>query len=106
MHHGKGYTVQTFCPSVCTLLPLKVPSFSRFASGHYTAYCYNTEALSWVHCNDRRVSLCTEDEVLNSQAYILFYRRLSSLAAIVQPTCSASSPTVDDVNPRKRVRLW
>jgi ubiquitin carboxyl-terminal hydrolase 44/49 len=83
MHHGKG-----------------------FASGHYTAYCYNTEASSWVHCNDSRVSLCTEDEVLNSQAYILFYRRLSSLAATVQPTYSTSSPTWEDGNARKRVRLF
>ncbi|XP_003783392.1 ubiquitin carboxyl-terminal hydrolase 44 [Otolemur garnettii] len=50
MHHGKG-----------------------FGSGHYTAYCYNSEGGFWVHCNDSKLSLCTMDEVCKAQAYILFY---------------------------------
>lgn len=52
MHHGKG-----------------------FGSGHYTAYCYNTDGGLWVHCNDSTVTLCTVDEVCKAQAYILFYIR-------------------------------
>ncbi|KFV66502.1 Ubiquitin carboxyl-terminal hydrolase 44, partial [Dryobates pubescens] len=50
MHHGKG-----------------------FGSGHYTAYCYNSEAGFWVHCNDSKLNMCTMEEVCNAQAYILFY---------------------------------
>ncbi|XP_064417940.1 ubiquitin carboxyl-terminal hydrolase 44 [Latimeria chalumnae] len=50
MHHGKG-----------------------FGSGHYTAYCYNTEGGFWVHCNDSKLSMCTAEEVCKAQAYILFY---------------------------------
>jgi len=30
---------------------------------------------SWVHCNDTRISRCPLEEVLHSQAYILFYVR-------------------------------
>ncbi|XP_036373818.1 ubiquitin carboxyl-terminal hydrolase 44-like [Megalops cyprinoides] len=50
MHHGKG-----------------------FGSGHYTAYCYNTEGGFWVHCNDSKLNVCTVEEVCKAQAYILFY---------------------------------
>ncbi|XP_026640364.1 ubiquitin carboxyl-terminal hydrolase 44 isoform X2 [Microtus ochrogaster] len=42
-------------------------------SGHYTAYCYNSEGGFWVHCNDSKLSMCTMDEVRKAQAYILFY---------------------------------
>nr|XP_004650246.1 ubiquitin carboxyl-terminal hydrolase 44 [Jaculus jaculus]XP_045007738.1 ubiquitin carboxyl-terminal hydrolase 44 [Jaculus jaculus]XP_045007740.1 ubiquitin carboxyl-terminal hydrolase 44 [Jaculus jaculus] len=52
MHHGKG-----------------------FGSGHYTAFCYNSEGGFWVHCNDSKLSMCTMDEVRKAQAYILFYTR-------------------------------
>ncbi|XP_019400613.1 PREDICTED: ubiquitin carboxyl-terminal hydrolase 44 [Crocodylus porosus] len=50
MHHGKG-----------------------FGSGHYTAYCYNSEGGFWVHCNDSKLNICTMGEVRKTQAYILFY---------------------------------
>uniref|UniRef100_A0A8C6HEZ2 Ubiquitin carboxyl-terminal hydrolase n=1 Tax=Mus spicilegus TaxID=10103 RepID=A0A8C6HEZ2_MUSSI len=50
IHHGKG-----------------------FGSGHYTAYCYNSEGGFWVHCNDSKLSMCTMEEVRKAQAYILFY---------------------------------
>ncbi|XP_014388452.1 PREDICTED: ubiquitin carboxyl-terminal hydrolase 49 [Myotis brandtii] len=50
MHHGKG-----------------------FGSGHYTAYCYNTEGGFWVHCNDSKLNVCNVEDVCKTQAYILFY---------------------------------
>ncbi|CDQ63840.1 unnamed protein product [Oncorhynchus mykiss] len=55
MHHGKG-----------------------FGSGHYTAYCYNTEGGFWVHCNDSEMNVCSVEEVCNTQAYILFYTQRSA----------------------------
>uniref|UniRef100_A0A8C6T8C8 Ubiquitin carboxyl-terminal hydrolase n=1 Tax=Neogobius melanostomus TaxID=47308 RepID=A0A8C6T8C8_9GOBI len=54
MHHGKG-----------------------FGSGHYTAYCYNTEGGFWVHCNDSDMKVCSVEEVCNTQAYILFILRVT-----------------------------
>ncbi|GFO50709.1 ubiquitin carboxyl-terminal hydrolase 44-like [Plakobranchus ocellatus] len=46
-----------------------------FRAGHYTAFVYNNSAGSWLHCNDSRVQLVSLEEVLASQAYILFYTR-------------------------------
>ncbi|KAK6973271.1 ubiquitin carboxyl-terminal hydrolase 44 [Biomphalaria glabrata] len=46
-----------------------------FRAGHYTAYTYNTCAGTWLHCNDARVQLVSMEDVLTSQAYILFYTR-------------------------------
>ncbi|XP_072922083.1 ubiquitin carboxyl-terminal hydrolase 44 [Hemitrygon akajei] len=66
MHHGKG-----------------------FGSGHYTAYCYNTDGGLWVHCNDSTVTICTVDEVCKAQAYILFYiRRLPHGTKLPSPPAS------------------
>ncbi|XP_066559117.1 ubiquitin carboxyl-terminal hydrolase 49 [Amia ocellicauda] len=59
MHHGKG-----------------------FGSGHYTAYCYNTEGGFWVHCNDSKMNVCSVEEVCNTQAYILFYTQRSAEASV------------------------
>ncbi|NXO92620.1 UBP49 hydrolase, partial [Certhia brachydactyla] len=63
MHHGKG-----------------------FGSGHYTAYCYNTEGGFWVHCNDSKLNVCSVEEVCKTQAYILFYtqRTVQDTAEIPQ----------------------
>nr|CAB3267566.1 ZF(UBP)-3 zinc finger protein 3 [Phallusia mammillata] len=44
-----------------------------FGSGHYTAYCWNDVGKFWVHCNDSNLELCSIDDVMQSQAYILFY---------------------------------
>ncbi|KAJ8258820.1 hypothetical protein COCON_G00178320 [Conger conger] len=59
MHHGKG-----------------------FGSGHYTAYCYNTEGGFWVHCNDSELNVCSVEEVCSTQAYILFYTQRSAEATV------------------------
>ncbi|XP_075469784.1 ubiquitin carboxyl-terminal hydrolase 49 [Ascaphus truei] len=61
MHHGKG-----------------------FGSGHYTAYCYNTEGGFWVHCNDSKLNMCSVEEVCRTQAYILFYTQRSNTQSAVQ----------------------
>nr|XP_022323402.1 ubiquitin carboxyl-terminal hydrolase 44-like [Crassostrea virginica] len=46
-----------------------------FGSGHYTACCWNSEANSWINCNDSKVKLCSKEEVLLSQGYILVYTK-------------------------------
>ncbi|XP_014728191.1 PREDICTED: ubiquitin carboxyl-terminal hydrolase 49 [Sturnus vulgaris] len=68
MHHGKG-----------------------FGSGHYTAYCYNTEGGFWVHCNDSKLNVCSVEEVCKTQAYILFYtqRTLQDKAGIPEKQLQA-----------------
>ncbi|XP_042198042.1 ubiquitin carboxyl-terminal hydrolase 49 isoform X2 [Callorhinchus milii] len=69
MHHGKG-----------------------FGSGHYTAYCYNTEGGFWVHCNDSKLNVCSVEEVCKTQAYILFYtqRTVQSKVGLVTGTQTES----------------
>eukprot|EP01087_Luapelamoeba_hula_P014401 TRINITY_DN4208_c2_g1_i6.p1 TRINITY_DN4208_c2_g1~~TRINITY_DN4208_c2_g1_i6.p1 ORF type:complete len:1301 (+),score=270.41 TRINITY_DN4208_c2_g1_i6:201-4103(+) len=43
--------------------------------GHYTAFCYNADRDCWLNFNDSRVSVVSDEEVTESQAYILFYER-------------------------------
>ncbi|NWX93824.1 UBP49 hydrolase, partial [Nothoprocta pentlandii] len=72
MHHGKG-----------------------FGSGHYTAYCYNTEGGFWVHCNDSKLNVCSVEEVCKTQAYILFYtqRTVQGKAGISEKQLQAQVPS-------------
>ncbi|XP_074660354.1 ubiquitin carboxyl-terminal hydrolase 44-like isoform X2 [Tubulanus polymorphus] len=80
-----------------------------FSSGHYTAYCWNNEADSWIHCNDNRLGLCDIKEVTKSQAYILVYTRkdlsdrVNAAARIreTSPSNPVSSPLRDDESPTK-----
>lgn len=48
----------------------------NLSRGHYQAYCKNQKNNKWYNYNDRRVSECADEEILNSQAYIAFYQRL------------------------------
>ncbi|KAL3942116.1 MAG: hypothetical protein SGARI_000374, partial [Bacillariaceae sp.] len=43
-------------------------------SGHYLAYVRNIEKNEWWKMDDARVTLVDEKEVLNAEAYMLFYR--------------------------------
>ena len=43
--------------------------------GHYTAYVKNRVAGGWYLHDDSRVSEVSEDEIVSSSAYVLFYRR-------------------------------
>ncbi|XP_034977653.1 ubiquitin carboxyl-terminal hydrolase 49 isoform X1 [Zootoca vivipara] len=72
MHHGKG-----------------------FGSGHYTAYCYNTEGGFWIHCNDSKLNVCSVEEVCKTQAYILFYtqRTVQGKASISETQLQAQVPS-------------
>ncbi|KFO31152.1 ubiquitin carboxyl-terminal hydrolase 44 isoform X1 [Fukomys damarensis] len=69
MHHGKG-----------------------FGSGHYTAYCYNSEGGFWVHCNDSKLSLCTTAEVCRAQAYLLFYTQRGPETGHPEPPADGQHP--------------
>ncbi|XP_054844038.1 ubiquitin carboxyl-terminal hydrolase 44 [Eublepharis macularius] len=75
MHHGKG-----------------------FGSGHYTAYCYNSEGGFWVHCNDSKLDMCTMEEVCKAQAYILFYTQRVTQANGQCRTSSLGLPPVKQPN--------
>lgn len=43
--------------------------------GHYTATCLNPLENKWYDYNDSYVSMATEDDIVNSSAYVLYYRR-------------------------------
>ena len=54
---------------------------------------------SWVNCNDVRMSRCALEEVLQAQAYILFYTRRRGI-------CSESDRHTNlEPPPNKRVKL-
>ncbi|XP_067387878.1 ubiquitin carboxyl-terminal hydrolase 49 isoform X1 [Emydura macquarii macquarii] len=80
MHHGKG-----------------------FGSGHYTAYCYNTEGGFWVHCNDSKLNVCSVEEVCKTQAYILFYtqRTVQGKAGISETQLQAQVPSKNSEKDRR-----
>lgn len=49
------------------------------SGGHYMAYVRGVEqdrTGSWYSCNDSRVSMACEEDVLNSEAYLLYYERI------------------------------
>ncbi|XP_062921303.1 ubiquitin carboxyl-terminal hydrolase 49 isoform X2 [Mobula hypostoma] len=82
MHHGKG-----------------------FGSGHYTAYCYNTEGGFWVHCNDSKLNVCSVEEVCKTQAYILFYTQRTVRSNVEFVSKMHSEPQVPTRNTEKNRRL-
>jgi len=47
----------------------------HFGGGHYFSYCLNTESSGWVSFSDGLVTPATEQDVLDSQVYLLFYMR-------------------------------
>lgn len=71
-----------------------------FGSGHYTACCWNAEANSWVNCNDSKVKLCSKEDVLLSQAYILVYTKtvLAQLSPLVTSEPSTDSTYSTDIS--------
>jgi hypothetical protein len=45
-------------------------------SGHYYSYCKDINKKSWYECNDSCVSsINSESQVLNEEAYLLFYQK-------------------------------
>ncbi|KAH9496676.1 Ubiquitin carboxyl-terminal hydrolase 44 [Bulinus truncatus] len=69
---------------------------SGFRAGHYTAYTYNTCAGTWLHCNDARVQLVSLEDVLTSQAYILFYTQATATVSIDDMPTLMEKKTVPD----------
>ena len=61
-----------------------------FNTGHYTAYCWNNDANCWIHCNDARLTRSSPDEVLKSQAYVLFYARRTGRSPVIP--CDDTTP--------------
>jgi len=53
-------------------------------SGHYTAYCKNPYSGDWWYYNDSRVSRASSNQVVSSEAYVLFYELTSGGRAHVQ----------------------
>lgn len=66
-----------------------------FQSGHYTAYCWNSDLDTWIHFNDNTVSFATQEEVKNaSGAYILFYEKKSTTNRVLNfPTTQKNNTT-------------
>lgn len=52
--------------------------FGGTGGGHYTAYIKNPGSSSWLEMDDSHVSKVSNDSIVSSSAYILFYKRKSS----------------------------
>lgn len=76
-----------------------------FSCGHYTAYCWNNEAASWIHCNDTRLSRCLPEDVLNSQAYVLFYSRRTGRSPVLNRLNYTTNDTERTISTFKHSRI-
>jgi ubiquitin C-terminal hydrolase len=60
--------------TLCRLFSVIVHVGKNSHSGHYLAYVRNIEKNEWWKMDDARVTYVDEKEVLNAEAYMLFYR--------------------------------
>ena len=58
----------------CRLFAVIVHAGKNSHSGHYIAFCRNISKNEWWKMDDSRVSAVTEEEVMQAEAYMLFYR--------------------------------
>jgi ubiquitin C-terminal hydrolase len=58
----------------CRLFSVIVHAGKNSHSGHYIAYVRNVSKNEWWKMDDARVTLATVQEVMNAEAYMLFYR--------------------------------
>jgi ubiquitin C-terminal hydrolase len=61
----------------CTSYSLRavVNHHGTLSGGHYTSFIKHNKTNQWYLCNDSSVRRVSSKEVLNSQAYILFYEK-------------------------------
>ena len=52
---------------------------SGMDKGHYSALCLDADSDTWIHYNDRKVSISSENDVQKAQAYLLFYERAQEI---------------------------
>ena len=73
--HGldlKNYVVGEDSSQIYDLIAIS-QHFGNMSSGHYTALCKNQN--KWYEFDDESVNNCPENKVVNSSAYLLFYRK-------------------------------
>lgn len=58
----------------CRLFAVVVHAGKNSHSGHYIAYVRNVSKNEWWKMDDSRVTAVSEDEVMQAEAYMLFYR--------------------------------
>lgn len=80
MHHGRG-----------------------FGSGHYTAYCWNNDADSWLHCNDAKMQKASLDDVQKAQAYILVYTKILPTLLDPQAVDSTSENGLNGISSKSMI---
>ncbi|XP_064634979.1 ubiquitin carboxyl-terminal hydrolase 44-like isoform X2 [Lineus longissimus] len=99
---GEELDLSPFCsaaeegPFLYQLSAVVIHHGRGFSSGHYTAFCWNDEAGSWVHCNDARVESCKIKEVTKSQAYILLYTRKNESVQFEEIAQALNAAPADD----------
>ncbi|EDQ87646.1 uncharacterized protein MONBRDRAFT_9758 [Monosiga brevicollis MX1] len=72
-HEGTPKPIASRGTALYDLMAMVVHEGSSLTAGHYKALVYNPTIGAWVVKNDARVSVTTAEDVLERQAYILFY---------------------------------
>jgi hypothetical protein len=55
-----------------------------FTGGHYTAYCLNSTNETWYEYDDCYVTEVDVAQVVNCEAYVLFYRSVCTIVLLFQ----------------------
>ncbi|XP_058873480.1 ubiquitin carboxyl-terminal hydrolase 11 isoform X2 [Acipenser ruthenus] len=68
--------------------------YGGLRDGHYTSFARNKDNGQWYYFDDSKVSYATEDQIMTSAAYVLFYQRQDKIRqpALPKPPTSAANP--------------
>ncbi|XP_076894449.1 ubiquitin carboxyl-terminal hydrolase 5-like isoform X1 [Bidens hawaiensis] len=78
------------CPQIYELYAL-ANHYGNLGSGHYTAHVKLLHENKWYNFDDNHVSIIGEDDVKSNAAYVLFYRRVKTVAPSVSSLARSSS---------------
>jgi hypothetical protein len=67
--------------------------FGGMGGGHYTAYCKNKSTGKWYNYDDSHVSETSEDRIVSTSAYLLFYCRRDEGKVVCPPLSRTLSQT-------------
>ncbi|XP_039629891.1 ubiquitin carboxyl-terminal hydrolase 11 [Polypterus senegalus] len=66
--------------------------YGGLRDGHYTTFARNKDSGQWYYFDDSKVTCTTEDRIVTSAAYVLFYQRQDKISkpALSKPSTSTS----------------
>uniref|UniRef100_A0A3Q2EIZ1 ubiquitinyl hydrolase 1 n=1 Tax=Cyprinodon variegatus TaxID=28743 RepID=A0A3Q2EIZ1_CYPVA len=65
--------------------------YGGLRDGHYTSYAQNKDSAQWFYFDDSKVTVASEDQIMTSAAYVLFYQRQDKIRKPTLPAPSSGS---------------